>query len=264
MKGGGSLIIAMPSLLGLRKKNPDSEFVLICTSEAGIFSDITGLFDRHIIVDDRNLFTLALTSLKALKTSFRSSCCIDLEPNSILAAVFAMLTCSTQRIGLVATTNHARRGWAYTSAIAFNPHAPIHVYYDKIVEECGAAPTSAADCRKAILSRLPKPDRPKGKAKTIAIVAFTSGYTKERMMPPETWAALLQQNHKNDPLHLLILGSSHNDLAAQKLADAMKNLVPFAHIENCAGRWSLMQTAAHMAICDEVWSVDSGPLHIAR
>ncbi|MDR3425691.1 MAG: glycosyltransferase family 9 protein [Alphaproteobacteria bacterium] len=301
MKGGGSLIIAFPSLLGLRRQYPQDEFILVCTRESKIYAELTGVFDRFVSVDDTKLSALILSGIKAVRACFRAAQCIDLEPNSILAAVFTMLTCATERVGFV-SPRQPERAAAYSVPISYDPAAPIYVYYDKLCEQGGAAPASAQDCRERMLALLPprdthavrtpspppwggrvgvrgevggiipappltpNPSPPKEGERgfTVAIAAFSSDFARERMMPPQTWAALLRRVYADMPLRIVMLGSSNNIHAAQTLCDLLQIELPSASVVNGAGTCTLAQTAARMLSCDEIWSIDSGLLHIAR
>ena len=59
MMGGGSLIIAYPALLALRKRYPHVRFIFIGTPAVRPFAELLALFDEfHNIVDDRGLWKL--------------------------------------------------------------------------------------------------------------------------------------------------------------------------------------------------------------
>jgi ADP-heptose:LPS heptosyltransferase len=263
LKGGGSLIIALPTLLGLRRKYPQAEFVLVCTLDAKIYAELTGVFDRFILIDDRSLITLAETGWRALRGCFHAALCLDLEYNSLLAAVFTMMTGAEQRMGLV-KPEQPIRSVAYTAAISFNPSAPIYIYYDQICERLGGIPTSDPQCRATMRALLPPPSMDKGDLLTIGIAPFTSDFARERMMPTQTWIALLQQAYPAMPLRILIFGSARNQTAASDLSVALGSALPTATLTNLCGCGDLLFSAALLTLCHELWAVDSGLLHIAR
>jgi len=263
LKGGGSLIIAMPSLLGLRRQYPDAEFTLVCAAEAKIYAELTGIFNNYIVIDDRSLPTLVASGIRALRSCFRSEYCIDLEPNSWLAALFTLVSCAVQRIGFV-KPEYPARSLAYTSAISFNAAAPIYIYYDQISEMLGAKPASTTDCRECLQGLLPEPLLQKTGNKTISLAPFTSDFARERMMPAQTWAQLLHHAYGSDPCTFLIFGSARNKEGAGKLIKALEMALPSATFKNMVDLGSLGQVTAQFGLCDEVWAVDSGLLHIAR
>ena len=263
MKGGGSLIIALPALLGLRQKNPDAEFILVCAREAQIYGELSGIFDRFLVVDDNSVLSLVKSGLVALRASFQADRCIDLEPNSRLAAVFTMMTCAQTRIGLV-KPEQASRALAYSSALSFNSISPIYIYYDRIAELLGAPPASPVECRAYFQKNLSPTEQNTPIRKTVALAPFTSAFARERMMPVATWCALLQRTYTDTNLDFIILGSKSNQNAASDMAAAIKRVLPKTTIQNLCESQSLRQATALLRQCDEAWSVDSGLLHIAR
>lgn len=64
--GGGSITVAGPLLLALRRKHPDARLVLVCTSQVAAHAELLGLFDRIEAVDDRGVFRLAFSLLAML------------------------------------------------------------------------------------------------------------------------------------------------------------------------------------------------------
>jgi len=263
LKGGGSLIVALPSLLGLRQKSQEAEFVLICTADAKIYAELTGIFDRYLIIDDASLITLALSACRALWVCFRAKLCVDLEPNSLLAAVFTMLTCARQRIGLVKSEQPVR-AVAYTTPIPFDVLAPIYIFYDRICETLGAQPASDKESQETLRATLPPSSLIKSPLKTIGITSFTSDFARERMMPQQTWIDLLLQSFAKEPIKLLVFGAERHKDTAEQMRIAFQKALPNADVINLCGTGNLANAASQLTVCDEVWAVDSGLLHITR
>ena len=61
MLGGGSLVIALPSLLSLKKKYANTEFILITTFAVKPFAEIVNVFDKIIVIDDRTFLKLIIS-----------------------------------------------------------------------------------------------------------------------------------------------------------------------------------------------------------
>ena len=59
--GGGSITVAGPLLLALRRRHPGARLVLVCTSQVAPHAELLGLFDRIEAVEDRGVFRLALS-----------------------------------------------------------------------------------------------------------------------------------------------------------------------------------------------------------
>lgn len=263
LKGGGSLIIALPALLAIRRAMPDKKFILVCTDDTRIYAELTGIFDEYSIIRDKNLLTLLITGLLALKSAFRSCVCVDLEPSSLLAEVFCMLTVSRQRIGFVKPEN-PQRAKSYTDAIAFNVMAPVYQHYEQIAELLHAPRFGIDECHahfdKNIFMSPPKND-----ITTIGIAAYTSDFAPERMMPIETWVQmLLSELDPRKSYQFLLFGSLKNKQQADQFMASASPYFPLAHFSNICGTYSLAQAAGYLRNVDQFWCVDSGLLHIAR
>src|SRR5436853_6466300 len=71
MLGGGSLVIALPALLGFRRKHADARLLLVTTNAVKAFADAIGVFDEVIVVDDRSAASLLKSSARVLRKLFR-------------------------------------------------------------------------------------------------------------------------------------------------------------------------------------------------
>lgn len=263
LKGGGSLLIAMPALLALRRESPDIEFTLVCTQETKTYAELLGIFDDYSVIDDRSFVTLLPTAFHALKQSWRAELCVDLEPNSILAAAFCLLTLAKRRIGLVKAETPFRKA-AYTDALSFNVYAPIYVYYDQIAAALEVSPAPISECRDQLLRAIPKRDKPAGGRRTLGLAPFTSKFAQERMMPVETWLALFAKRGDIQQARFLVFGSERNKAAGEEFLAQLRQAMPGAEGVNLCGLGALSETATEIGNLDEFWSVDSGLLHLAR
>src|ERR1043165_2673731 len=68
MLGGGSLLLAMPMLLGFRRAHPNTRMVLITTPSVKPFAELAGLFDEYRVIDVRGLRVFTSTLAAWLKT----------------------------------------------------------------------------------------------------------------------------------------------------------------------------------------------------
>ena len=66
MLGGGTLVIALPALLGLRRHLADQEFLLVTTPGVVPFARTLGIFDEILVIDDASPLALLRTGLVAL------------------------------------------------------------------------------------------------------------------------------------------------------------------------------------------------------
>ncbi len=54
MLGGGSLVLAMPMLLGFRRAHPNVRMVLVTTPAVKPFAELLGVFDEYRVIDARS------------------------------------------------------------------------------------------------------------------------------------------------------------------------------------------------------------------
>src|SRR5215469_10290344 len=70
MLGGGSLVIALPALLGLRRKYPHIRLSLVTMSSLKPFADVLAIFDEILIVDGKSFFKLCISGMRSLRRLF--------------------------------------------------------------------------------------------------------------------------------------------------------------------------------------------------
>ena len=73
LMGGGSLVIAYPALLALKKTPQIKQLRLITTSAVKPFAEILGVFDEIIVIRDNSAVTLLTDSIGALRKNTRGS-----------------------------------------------------------------------------------------------------------------------------------------------------------------------------------------------
>src|SRR5689334_13430165 len=98
MLGGGSLVLALPMLLGFRRANPGVRMVLVTSPAVRPFAELLGVFDEYRVIDPGNVLTLMRTALMAWFRTIRADCIVDLEVHSRLTTVFATLTMARNRV----------------------------------------------------------------------------------------------------------------------------------------------------------------------
>ena len=65
--GGGSLLIALPALLGVRRRYPNLSLTLVCGSPVAPFARLIGIFDRMEVMNDRRgAFALLASAARIL------------------------------------------------------------------------------------------------------------------------------------------------------------------------------------------------------
>lgn len=266
LHGGGSLLIAMPALLGIKAKYPQATLTLVGTPETKKYAELLGVFNEFVTIDASSPITLLFTGIRALMKAYWQDVFIDLEPHSSLASIFTALTYSGVRIGLV-KTGQSYKAKCYTTAIYFNLHAPIHQFYAQIASILEATPASVETCRETLKFRCegqsvivyehPKP--------ALYISAFTSSLSPERMMSATLWIQQWSKTFGEETAFTVVLGGGAGEKAmTNNFAAKIKSMLPRVTIVQTCGTRDLRESMIDINEADEFWGVDSGPLHIAR
>ena len=263
--GGGSLVIAYPSLLAIKKTG--RHLTLITTPGIKPFAEVLGVFDEIRVIHDHSTPRLALDSLAAIWTVRRCPVMVDLEIHSRLSTVFCLLTCARNRVSFYSITAFWRTNLA-THLLYYNAQAPVYHFYDQVAQLLGAKAMNLADARAAFVRRLgqitPGPAIPAGQ-RHIGIAATCSNLSPERMLRPAEWADIISArvvNVSETTVHLLGAASEKPQLA--ELADVVTAAVPGLRVTNHAGAMPLEQSVLMISKLDRLLAIDSALLHFAR
>lgn len=261
--GGGSLVIALPALLGLRQRYPAVQLTLLCTPSVAPFAETLRVFDRLVVIDDSSPLRLLGTAFRAWRGLLGTDTVIDLEVHSRLSTVFSLLTCARNRIGFYLESAFWRRG-LHTHLIFFNRFSGSYLFYEKLVELLGATPAGAEACRQHLLAGLPAPE-PNVPQYTVCIGCACSDLSRERMLAPEHWRKVLLDNAGTGAARRFVfLGGSSDRDDAERIQLSLRAEMPAHRYVNRCGELSLPQSIAVLAAADEFWGIDSGLLHYAR
>ncbi len=265
MLGGGSLVIALPALLGLRRKYPKHKMVMVTTPGIAPFAESLGLFDEILKVDQRSILRLIISSLKALMRTFRSDAFLDLEVYSRLSTVFSLLTCSRNRLGFF-LESVIWRNPIHTHLIFFNRNGPIYLFYERMTNLLGARPSTFGECSNHVGKQLGLPsvkitDR-------VALGTGCSDLCRERAFTPEEWVLVFQKKFTRFPalasMEFEFLGSREDFELASAIEAKLRGEFPKLRIQNHCGAYTLSESLRALAASAEFWGIDSSLLHYAR
>jgi ADP-heptose:LPS heptosyltransferase len=258
--GGGSLVIALPALLGFRERHPAVELTIVCTPAVAPFARTLRIFDRVLVIDDRGPLRLLASALAAWWRLLGTDTLLDLEVYSRLSTVFTTLTCARNRLGFYLESAFWRRG-LHTHLIFFNRFSGSYLFYEKLAELLSAKPASPDHCRTHLLAGLPAPPE-RASRPTVCIGATCSEMGRERMLAPEHWRAVLEREER--ALRLVFLGGASDRADAERIVDALRAKLPQHEYEIRCGELALPESLAVLAAADEFWGIDSALLHYAR
>jgi ADP-heptose:LPS heptosyltransferase len=266
MIGGGSLIIAYPALLALRKRYPQVRFIFVGAPAVRPFAELLALFDEfHDIVDDRGMWRLIWSTASALFRCARVDTIIDLEIYSQLTTIFSALTLARNRIGFYLDVAFWREGIA-SHLFYFNRSTSTPLYYEQVARSLDAPALSMAEARVHFLAanRLSREERPVGEHRRLGLGVLCSEIAHERQLTTEQWATLLRRKFATERLELNLFGSKSQMNQMLCIEQQLRQHLPGVTINNFCGQLSLHDVAALLTEVDEFWSIDTGLLHIAR
>ncbi|MGA7526177.1 MAG: glycosyltransferase family 9 protein, partial [Pseudolabrys sp.] len=266
MMGGGSLIIAYPALLALRKRYPHVRFIFIGTPAVRPFAELLSLFDEiHDIVDDRGLWKLIASAVSTLIRCAKADTIIDLEIYSRLTTIFSALTLARNRIGFYLDVAFWREG--ITSHLFYlNRSTSMPLYYEQVARSLDAPALSMAEARTHFLAanRFSRQEQPHPGRHRLGLGVLCSEIAHERQLTPEQWATLLRRKFAIERLELNLFGSRSEMNQMRSVEQQLRQHLPGVTINNFCGQLSLHDSAAILTELDEFWSIDTGLLHIAR
>ncbi|MCK4795449.1 MAG: glycosyltransferase family 9 protein [Desulfobacteraceae bacterium] len=264
MLGGGSLVIAYPTLLGLRERYPSSKIVLITTKSIKPLAETLGVFDRIDAIDDSSVLRLAVSSVSCIIRNFRTDTLIDLEVYSRLTTIFSTLTCARNRIGFYLESVFWRK-YLSTHLIFFQRFSSTHYWYDAIAQLLDAQPASVQKCRDKFLQILNTGGKKETTAKRIAIGHGCSDLSKERMLTPDQWVSVFEKHaDSTNTTEFIFLGTNDERNLADDIIKNISLKFPSFQFKNLCGELSFAESLKALSACQEFWGIDSALLHFAR
>ncbi len=263
MLGGGSLVLAAPALLGIKRANPSLPLVLLTTPPVAAFGALLGVFDEIHAIDDRSIGRFTLSSLRSWRRVLRADTVIDLEVYSRLASVLSLMTLARNRISFYLETTFWRRN-LHTHLLFFNRFSNVHHFYDQVAILLGAAPASRDACAESLLGTVGKQPSAREAGRRLGLGPACSELGRERRLSPEQWRVALARHPKSEHAEICVLGGAGDRLEAQAIITECEPSLPDCTWRNECGRLSLAGSVALLASCDEFIGIDSALLHVAR
>jgi ADP-heptose:LPS heptosyltransferase len=268
MLGGGSLVIAYPDLIAIKRLPQVRKLRLVASPAVRPFGEALGIFDEIVVIRDNSLFAMALDSVRAGVKLFRCDVIVDLEVHSRLTTVFCLLTCARNRVGFYTTISFWRRHLA-THLLFYNLANPVHHVYDQIAALFGAQVPGLDRCAAEYRAHLsaPPPERTPGKLR-LALAPSCSGLSRERMLLPEDWLLAIERKlaAERGPVALAIelLGGPPDREELERIGALVRERFPAATVTNHAGKTKLLESVRILAGCDGLLCIDSAMLHFGR
>jgi ADP-heptose:LPS heptosyltransferase len=265
MLGGGSLVIAYPVLIALRKAYPGVKFIFVTTPSIKMFAESLKVFDEIIIIKDATLLDVLTSSLAALRRLWRVDTFVDMEVYSKLSAIFSLLTNARNRIGFYMDFVFWRKH-IFNYLIYFNRYAGIYLEYEHIAHLFGVNIVPDDDCRKYFCDGLSLKVRGLGpkETKKIGIGHACSSLSPERMLSADQWRQVFLKRLPETAVECCFLGGVNDRKAADNIISLLGKEFPRVRWVNYCGELTLEGSIRTLNGIDEFWGVDSGLLHYAR
>lgn len=267
MLGGGSLVIALPALLGIRRRYPAVRMRLLTTSEVRPFAESLGLFDEILGVNDRSVAAMAVSGVRLVGSVAGTDTVIDLEIYSYLSTVLSILTFARNRLGFFFEESGFRQK-LHTHRILFHPGSPLYSHYDRIAAMLDASIVPPAECAAHVRTVLGIAARAPGSAGgRLAVGCGCSGLSVERKLAPAQWSRHVFAAAANKDREVVFLGGAGDSEDVKKVIAAVQALDGDGwrgKLVDLSGTMPLRESLRTLAECDEFWGIESSLLHYAR
>lgn len=262
--GGGSLLIALPALLGVRRRYPNLSLTLVCGSPVAPFARLIGIFDRMEVMNDRRgAFALLASAARILcgLVLRRVDTIVDLEVYSQLTTVFSLLTLARNRIGFYVASTYWRRN-VLTHLVFFNRARGVFHFYAATAQLLGAQPAHRDEVRQHLLERI---GRAQAARDYVAVGGGCSDFASVRLLPVPEWREFARTHqHEISASHWIFLGAASDAQTSEEIAAAVRESVPNFSYENKCGELSLEESFVSIAGARQFIGIDSSLLHAAR
>ena len=263
--GGGSLLIALPALLGVRRRYPNHTITLVCGSPVASFAELIGIFDQIKVVNDRAGIVSLMASAAGILLGLivrQVDTVIDLEVYSQLTTVFSLLTLARNRIGFYIESTYWRRN-VLTHLVFFNRTRGVFHFYGAMARLIGAIPCDRNQVRAHLRSCVGS-----GKAQDdyVAVGAACSEFASVRLLLPSEWVAYIQSRGAHlQCKRWIFLGAAPDHAVSESVAAALRDSLGERFVfENRCGNTSLPDALACIAGARCFAGIDSALLHAAR
>ncbi|MBP2232983.1 ADP-heptose:LPS heptosyltransferase [Azospirillum agricola] len=265
--GGGSLLIALPALLALRDRYPDTRITLLCSPAVKKFAELAGVFDDYAVISTDRAGGFLLSCLHILRMVFRADTIINFEMHSKLTSVFCLLTLARNRIGLTLSWNQWQNNLS-THSFFYNDSSPIYLAYFQIARALGGTIPSMEETARRFRARNgleeAPPAPPDCPRPIVALAPYCSDLVPEREFSDAEWAVVLKTRHPGAAGTILVLGGPADKPRAARTQAHLGAALPGWRVIDLAGKESLTGSARWLTMADELLTIDSGVNHIAR
>jgi ADP-heptose:LPS heptosyltransferase len=269
--GMGSILQATPLLKALKQQYPHAKLTfLTLRSSRELLERLTSV-DEIIVLDDRNIFVMAVTTLRAVATiiSRRADLYFDLEVYSAFASLLALWAVTRNRIGFYRKSDAFKKG-IYTHLVYFNTRMPVRKLYLQLGRVAGVPPGQSgmigpvrvddAD-RASVHGLLSKSPLWQSGKSYVVVNPNASDLLLERRWPARHSIEAIERLVTHGQ-QVVLIGAKNEVPYVQSLFDALSGDVR-AQVVNTTGRLTLGELLAILDGAACVLTNDTGPMHMS-
>ncbi|GGA99932.1 glycosyltransferase family 9 protein [Puia dinghuensis] len=260
LMGLGSLVVASEAITAMRRRFPNTRFILLTDSNIADGIAPFQLFDEIVQTDTNRLFSTARRMVRffARSWTWRSLWVVDLEVYSKLTTVLALLTLARNRFGFYLPPVPLRK-YLNTHNIPFDRSTYLEANYTTMARSITGVPQLAMEA---------PPPRTGERYKPYILLNNTcSSLAAVRKLPDSTFSAICRWLLENTPYHLALLGAPEDKRSIDRfinedagLFHQQDRILNYAGVAKDFGEY--YQFLGEYGVC--LITIDSGPLHIAR
>jgi ADP-heptose:LPS heptosyltransferase len=269
--GMGSILQATPLLKALKQQYPHATLTFVSLrSNRELLTRLTCV-DEIIVLDDRNVFAMALTTVQTVAALVRrrADLYFDLEVYSAFASLLALCAVTRNRIGFYRHSVAFKKG-IYTHLVYFNTRMPVRQLYLQLGRVAGVPPGQTEltgpirvdeDARQSVRRVFSECAVWQAEKPYVVVNPNASDLLLERRWPInhaiEAVARLVMLGHQ-----VALMGAKNEMSYVQSLLDGLDANVR-SRVANTAGRLTLGELLALLEGAACVLTNDTGPMHMA-
>jgi len=269
--GMGSILQATPLLHALKRCYPDARLIFVTLRSNRELLLRLSCVDEILVLDDRNLLAMGLTTLKTVASLIRrqASLYFDLEVYSGFASILALCAITRNRLGFYRYSVAFKKG-IYTHLVYFNTRMPVRQLYLQLGRVAGVP---AGECEQLGPIRIDDEER----CSADQILAGNHGWQPDRpyvVVNPNASDPLLERRWPIESVteaiaRLVCSGNQVALMGAPSEADFVQSLYESLpsdvreHVANTAGRLKLGELLALLDGAACILTNDTGPMHMA-
>ncbi|HWN58479.1 MAG TPA: glycosyltransferase family 9 protein [Methylomirabilota bacterium] len=269
--GMGSILQATPLLRALKQRYPNARLTFVTMRANQEFVNRLSNVDDVLVLDDRNLLAMAITTLQTLVTlvRLRADLYFDLEVYSAFASLLALCAVTRNRLGFYRHSTAFKNG-IYTHLVYFNTRMPVRQLYLQLGRVIGVPPAQSEETgpirvededKSAVVGILSQHLEWRSNQPYIVVNPNASDLLLERRWPTESVVETIRRLVSLG--HQVALIGARNELPYVK--SLFDRLPPETQsgVLNTAGALTLGEMLALLDGAACVLTNDSGPMHIA-